>query len=592
MPKLFAVLLACSAHLVPLAAQESDVDPARVAQLAALARKIRGEVETLRGLAFKAPIPCGVQTRKALSAFLKTELDRELNAEVAGKLNAMLGTVGLVPAGTDIAQVMHDVLGENVAGFYNPATRKLFLVAEGDVKAPAFSQVLERLLLGFLGKSQEELVMAHELTHALDDQHFDVLGLNLDQLHNDDRLNATKSLLEGVANLVMYDHLLGRFGGAQLLVGRDLLSTAMGATGQPALDKAPAYVKASLLAPYTAGLELVATVKARGGWAAVNKMYADPPSSMEQVLHPAKYLDRDRPVAFAVDAKTIAGVLEPKGYAPIGDETLGELSLRIVLTESGVDATTAIAAAQGWDGDRYHVLRGPAGEPHALVQLLAMDSEDDARELEAAYTAVVARRHPQATRGEAGRWSEGARGHAVVRMGARVHVVESVPAELVAPLLAELAKVATAEVPDGLPKLDAIPREALPAPLAPPTGWTADAAPALELAAASPGGSALRVMRYEGALAPAALAARLSEQAATRVSGHAVLPVALADLPAGALAGAYQGTARADRGERRFLQLVVPGKTGTYVVVLESPPAAWDADREAILPLARGMAAR
>jgi hypothetical protein len=125
---------------------------------------------------------------------------------------------------------------------------------------------------------------------------------------------------------------------------------------------------------------------ASGSWAAVDKVYASPPLSTEQVLHPEKYDAGEAPVAVTIPA-TLAGDLG-KGWKLALQDTFGEFQFGVWLREGGVEPTAAAAAAAGWGGDRLAVLDGPGGAS-AVVMKTAWDSPADAQAFETAASTAL-----------------------------------------------------------------------------------------------------------------------------------------------------------------------------------------------------------
>ncbi|HEY7817009.1 MAG TPA: hypothetical protein VIG29_02240, partial [Vicinamibacteria bacterium] len=270
--------------------------------------------------------------------------------------------------------IREKVLGENVAGFYDerPSVKKLFAISSG-----------ESLNL------MNQLVLSHELRHAIQDQHV-ILREKLNvQSDYDDRRLAALSLFEGDASMLMEQYLSSGATSnkpevanlfkifSQSLSGEEI--AAMFAAG-PSLRTAPPVVQEQLIAPYFDGRNLAAAIFAKGGFALLNQKLERPPRSMEQVLHPEKYLDSvDEPVEVALP--------EVGSGKPDFDGTLGEFLIRVLL-RGGPEAAAAGDAAGGWDGDRYAVLDAGQGN-YRLVWRTQWDSEEDAREFRDVLKAYV-----------------------------------------------------------------------------------------------------------------------------------------------------------------------------------------------------------
>jgi hypothetical protein len=156
------------------------------------------------------------------------------------------------------------------------------------------------------------------------------------------------------------------------------------------MTKIEPYVMEPLLGAYMGGANLVQTVQGTGGWAAVDKLYAEPPQSSEQCLHPEKYAKtRDLPTPVALPAMPeIAGA----GWRAADLAVHGELYFRVLLHREGATTADARKAAAGWDGDVYGAWRDAAGRT-AIALATTWDTERDAREFFEAYRAALARKY-------------------------------------------------------------------------------------------------------------------------------------------------------------------------------------------------------
>jgi hypothetical protein len=205
------------------------------------------------------------------------------------------------------------------------------------------------------------MTLAHELTHALEDQRF---GLDTDAAGSDDRALARTALIEGTATALMYAYVQRYFTSEETLGG--LLGAAFQDTGS-----LPPFVEATVVFPYVGGDAFVEELLRRGGgrWSLVNLAYeAHPPVSTEQVLHPSAYFKADQPEKVRLGASRVLG----KGWTRATAGTWGELQTRELLGSTD--------AAAGWGGDRYELWRSDAGVGDTLVMRWRWDTPRDERE--------------------------------------------------------------------------------------------------------------------------------------------------------------------------------------------------------------------
>ncbi len=270
---------------------------------------------------------------------------------------ALYELLGLLDESADLAALLTDLYGEQVAGFYDGETGELVVPITSD----GFSEV-------------QRATLVHELTHALTDQHFD-FHTKFEAMFDEQRYDlasAYQALIEGDASLaeVLYlrtlsQEQLGEFFAEALQVGTDQL------------DAAPQFIQQSLIFPYDTGLTFVQELHSTDGWEAVNVAYetfVELPASTEQVITPDDY-GRDLP------QEVVMPEIDVPGYEVRENSVWGELGLRILFDEVlGEEAT--LAAADGWGGDSYTVWYD--GENVVFVLVYEGDTATDEAEAEEA----------------------------------------------------------------------------------------------------------------------------------------------------------------------------------------------------------------
>jgi hypothetical protein len=234
-------------------------------------------------------------------------------------------------------------------------------------------------------KDENKTVIAHELTHALADQNFDIdrMQKSIKPLHDDDRDLALSALIEGEATLTMIGAQMDDWDGsvvrnlpaAKLDRVFSFLIPLMPMVGGKSLRNAPVILSETMIFPYLRGMVFCARLTNDGGWQALNEAYKKPPLSTEQIIHPEKYKAKPDPPT-AVDL----GKLDPgPGWKELGRNVVGEMQLGVLLRRHG-----GKSAAAGWDGDRYAVFEGTEGRL-GLVWFSTWDSDDEAREFHKGY---------------------------------------------------------------------------------------------------------------------------------------------------------------------------------------------------------------
>ncbi len=325
---------------------------------------LQAEVAEAGGIPFRRDVPVAFLGRAELIAYLKELIDAEYPAAQARADERLLLAFDMLPAGTDLRSLRARLLEDNVAGFYDerPDRRKLYAVSEDRSFTP-----------------MNQIVLAHELRHALQDQYGDLHAQLGDEVTDfDDRRLAWMSLLEGDATLVMERFVklrLGLPGDSGLGGGTD--TAGLAAPGLFDLPDAPPVIRDHMMQPYLAGLGLARAIWARGGGSAMRDAWARPPISMEQVLHPERY--------FAAEpARRVTPGAGPAGARLLSEGTLGELRIRSLLEAGGE------GAAEGWGGDGWRLY--DTGGRTLLLWRSAWDSSSDAHEFAVALRDRFARR--------------------------------------------------------------------------------------------------------------------------------------------------------------------------------------------------------
>ena len=340
----------------------SDVIAERVAE-------VERQVPPIRGLSPTADVPTRIIDRERLRTELRAIYEQEAVAQQYRVVGDLYERLGLLPAATDLRQLVLDVNGAGVSGVYFPEEKEMVVVTARGLDATA------------------RITLAHEFTHALQDQHFGLDELGIDDVGQSDRGLARLALVEGDATQLMVEW------AAAHLSPLELLSIVVGALTpeqQELLQDMPPVLRRQLTFPYVDGQAFVATIKASGGWPAVDDAYSDPPDSTEQVLHPGAYAAREAPIAVQLpDLEAALG----EGWTSVLEDTMGELTSQIWLEQASgstePDPTpSALSAAAGWGGDRIASYDGP-GASWAVAWQTAWDTPADAAEFRTAAAAAL-----------------------------------------------------------------------------------------------------------------------------------------------------------------------------------------------------------
>ena len=312
-------------------------------------------VERERGLAFKEPVDVTLLDDDAFEARLGEDEDEDL--EELRDAEAVLRAMGLLDEGTDLVETVREVTAASVLGFYDPTTDEL--VVRGAAPTPYV-----------------RVVLVHELLHALEDQHFDLDRSDL----GDEAFLGFQALAEGSAVRIEERY-------RDSLSARDRVSLGAEEIRQAAQmpTDVPRVVEALFGFPYAYGPDLVDAVVGAGGASRLDAAFAAPPASSEHVLDPRSYLRGDEPRAVSV----------PAADGPAFDDgEIGELFLLLML-DAELGNRDAVAAADGWGGDRY--VAWTDGARTCVRMDFVMDTERDTAELADALGRWAGERSGRAT---------------------------------------------------------------------------------------------------------------------------------------------------------------------------------------------------
>ena len=352
---------------------------------AAVIGDIEKRVSSNRGLPFLKPVEVEVINRKRARALFEEDFNEEYPPEKMLALERAYIRMGLIDAGLDFKKMALSYYAKNAAGFYDPKRKKLYLVKEVVGRPSIISFLAQRDSMG-------ELTLAHELTHALEDQHFDFEAMDEKVRDNDDAALAIEALGEGTATLVslvvlysprinMEDMVLAL--SAYKRMTEKILKLTAGGVPPIFLD--------SIIFAYADGTVFAGNLyKFSNGWDEVNYAYKHPPLSTEAVLNPDKYIKNTDPpiqIPLAINPPVFG-----EGWTQLENNTLGEIGIFSMLRRY-VENSQARAAARGWAGDRYEVIGSPDGKKTLWIWVTQWDNDEEAREFYSAYQAALKQKY-------------------------------------------------------------------------------------------------------------------------------------------------------------------------------------------------------
>jgi hypothetical protein len=333
--------------------------------------QIQSIVKTLSeitGMEEKRPVPYARMSKHELRQFLAKRMKKTLRPEEIRADETALKMFGLVPQNFDLKKSTIDLLTEQAAAFYDYDEKKLFMLENSSIDA-------------------EVTTLAHELAHALADQHFDLEKFMDDTSENDDENLARNAVVEGEASWLMIAYNL-KIAGRPIEPTPEMLKSFVDSSKDssdeyPVLKQSPLYVRESLLFPYSDGTAFFDAVYKKEGKEAFEGVFENPPVDSSQIIHPDRYfahvkeLKPDLPKAPGLSAQY-----------QISDGSVGEFDHRVLLQQY-LGVKEAYALSPHLLGGQFKIVG--TGKAHHPVLLYASewDSPANASEFFLDYQKVL-----------------------------------------------------------------------------------------------------------------------------------------------------------------------------------------------------------
>lgn len=328
------------------------------------------ETSDIRELAILRPVKSGAQSRAEIERMIVKNLDEQTTPAEMHATELALRKLGLAPIDFQYRPFVVKLLTEQVAGYYDPKAQQFYLA-------------------DWIELEGQKPVMSHELTHALQDQHFNLRRFEKWPKGDSDAELAAHALIEGDATLAMTLYMAKN----PLVALAFIRSLGASNTASEQFKQAPRAIRDSLVFPYEQGSQWATSIYKQGGWSAVSQAYAKLPQSSEQILHPEKYFAYETPTKVALpELRNLLGT----NWKKIDYDVNGEWSFYLILDQFLNAPAESRRAAAGWAGDRYVLYEGPKVGDILIAQLTVWDTESDAREFFDAYSKRTLRRYPEA----------------------------------------------------------------------------------------------------------------------------------------------------------------------------------------------------
>ena len=323
----------------------------------------------ITGLPEEHPVPYGRMSKRQLRHFLARRIKKSIRPEEIRADELALKMFGFVPQNFDLRQSTMDLLTEQAAAFYDYDEKRLFLMQGASVPS-------------------DTMTLAHELSHALADQHFNLEDFMDEKPSNDDENLAHSAVVEGEASWLMIAYSLKETGQGPVPTPEMLrsitASSAVSPADFPVLAGAPVYIQQSLLFPYSQGTAFFDAVYHRIGKEAFTEVFENPPSASSQILHPGRYFAHRQPTKPSLPK--VKGI---SGQDQVAEGSVGEFDHQMLLRQY-VSAARAAELAPHLLGGEFSIDRLGKERRPVLRYVSEWDSPQNAATFFSDYPKILA----------------------------------------------------------------------------------------------------------------------------------------------------------------------------------------------------------
>ena len=343
-------------------------------QLLSQADEVLAEMSKITGLPIKGPLKKQVISRPEVEKYLTQNLHEEMTSEEIHAQEALVRALGLVPKDFSLEKFLVTFYTEQAAGFYDPKRKTMFIA-------------------DWIPPEMQAMVLSHELTHALQDESWDLESYMHGARDNDDATSARQAVVEGYATAAMMQQSAGGIDLGQLPSLAPLMESVIHQQfGEfPAFTNAPYFFRLQALFPYVQGMGFIQAGLQHGGWKGLGVLFDHPPDATEEIYQPQVYFNHrasqpivlERPPALegASNLRFLAG------------NTLGELGYSSILGQL-ISEDEAKARGDSWAGDRYVLYENPNGDQYTLVARTRWTSPDEAAAFFHDYRTILTHQYP------------------------------------------------------------------------------------------------------------------------------------------------------------------------------------------------------
>jgi hypothetical protein len=353
--------------------------------LLAQADTVFQEMSELTGLPIRSPLRKQIISRAEVSRYLSETVHTEMTPQEIHIQEATLKAFGLVPPDFNLEEFLISFYTEQAAGFYDPHRKTMFIA-------------------DWVEPDMQRLVLTHELTHALQDQNFDLERFLKAVRPDDDASSARQAMVEGFATAAMIQQMIAPIKLEDMPSLAPLMAEVIHQQFEefPAFTQAPFFFRFQALFPYVEGMGFMQRGLEAGGWKRLNSFFNDPPTTTKEIFDPQAYFGKQPlPKVSLPRPEPLASI---HGMNFLTENAMGELGYYSLLGQL-ISEDEAKSVAKGWLADRYLLYEGAAGgqapgskrgdKQYILVSRTQWASPESALAFFRDYHSILARKYPE-----------------------------------------------------------------------------------------------------------------------------------------------------------------------------------------------------
>ncbi len=356
--------------LAPVAAAQDQ----HARNILAQADEILHQMSQITGMPIKSPVKKQIVSRAEIEKYLVAKIHGEIKPEELHAQEALVRALGLVPADFDLEKFLINFYTEQAAGFYDPKQKTMFIA-------------------DWTPEDTQALILAHELTHALQDQTWDLEDYLQGARDNDDATAARQAVVEGEATVAMFQRMIGGLKVDQMPSLSDLMDAVVHQQFDefPAYSNAPYFFRMQATFPYVQGAGFIQAGLKDGGWKNVDQFFQHPPENTKEIFEPKAYFDHQAFSKLALPHPPFENV---KGMQLLRESELGELGFYSILGQLILEDEAKLLSP-AWVADRFLLYERSGGKSYALVARVQWNNVEAAHEFFRDYSTILSHRYPE-----------------------------------------------------------------------------------------------------------------------------------------------------------------------------------------------------